>query len=105
MNGALNIHPKVAGFTISGAVAFIVLRVLGHYYAIDSELSEAVTFLFGALGGYLAPLAKEPPPVEATPAPDPVPVDVPVPIIIAKQAEQPPVILAPSVQNPPPAAA
>jgi len=55
MNGALNIHPKVAGGTLSGALALIVLWALSYWVVAPPEVAAAFTLLLGGIGGWLAP--------------------------------------------------
>lgn len=54
--GKLDFHPKVAGGTLAGAVALIVLYGLG--FALDNipyEVAGAVTLICATIGGYFAP--------------------------------------------------
>lgn len=65
MNGALNIHPKVAGGTLSGALALLIIWVLMLcHVAVPDVAAGALVVALSGLGGWLAP-AQIPVPVTA----------------------------------------
>jgi len=55
VNGSLNIHPKVAGGTLSGALALIILWALSYWVIVPPEVAAAFTLLLGSVGAWLAP--------------------------------------------------
>lgn len=62
MNGALEIHPKVAGGTLAGSLTLIVVWILGLFgVAVPLEIGMAFTLLFTFAGGWLAPASAAPP--------------------------------------------
>lgn len=56
MNGALNIHSKVAGGGLSGALALVILAVVGHWLTISPEVAAGITAIVGFVGSWLAPV-------------------------------------------------
>lgn len=66
MNGALNIHPKVAGMTLTGALSVLAVWILGlAHVQVDPVAAGALTVVIGAFGGWLAPILKrEQPPAQ-----------------------------------------
>lgn len=60
MNSALELHPKVAGGSLSGAVGLIVLWVLSLWHvSVTPEESGALVLVLGSVGAYFAPLLKK----------------------------------------------
>lgn len=60
MNSALELHPKVAGGGISGALALIILWVLALWHiTVPPEVAAAGTLILGSVGAYFSPLAKK----------------------------------------------
>lgn len=70
MNGALNIHPKVAGATISGSLGILVVWLLGQaHVTVGTTVAAAIVAVLAAVGGWLAPIADaEKAKLDATPA-------------------------------------
>jgi hypothetical protein len=61
VNGALNLHPKVAGGTLAGSLTLIVVWVLSLVHVIvPLEIGMAFTLLFTFVGGWLAPASAAP---------------------------------------------
>lgn len=57
-----NIHAKVKGGTVSGAVAVLVLWLLSTKVAVPTPASDAITVIIAALGGWLTPAREISPP-------------------------------------------
>jgi hypothetical protein len=56
MNGPLNIHPKVAGGSLSGALALIIIWVFSLVHIqVPVEVAAAMVLVFTFAGGWLAP--------------------------------------------------
>lgn len=56
MNGALQIHPKIAGASLSGALSLIVIYVLGRFnITVTPDVAGAISVIFSFAGGYLSP--------------------------------------------------
>jgi len=71
MNGALDIHPKVAGGTIAGAIAVLIVWILNLAgIPVPDVADAALVVILTALGGWLAPAGypQTNPPAPATPA-------------------------------------
>lgn len=62
MNGLLNIHPKVAGGSFSGALSLIVLWGLSYVVVVPTNVAAAFAVVLTGLGAYLAPVLKHDPP-------------------------------------------
>jgi hypothetical protein len=60
MSAPLDIHPKVAGGTLSGAVALIVLWALSYWIVVPPEVAAAFTLALASIGGWLAPAPAPP---------------------------------------------
>lgn len=57
MNGALNIHPKVVGSTLAGAIAVLIIWILGlEHITVPETAAGALVVLIGGIGGYLSPI-------------------------------------------------
>lgn len=69
MNGKLNLHPKVAGGTLSGALALIVLWGLSYALVVPPEVAAAFTLVLSFVGGWLAPTFANSPAALIDPAP------------------------------------
>ncbi len=62
MNGKLNLHPKVAGSGLTGALALIILWGVSYAITVPVEVGAAFTVVLSFVGGYFAPIiAKEQP--------------------------------------------
>lgn len=61
MNGALNLHPKVAGGSLAGALGILIdwIFTLTHVHA-TPPVSGAIVLLLCFLGGWLAPMVAPP---------------------------------------------
>lgn len=67
MNGALDIHPKVAGGALSGALAILIVWILSLIgVQVPDVAAAALATALAGFGGWLAPAGYSPPPV--TPA-------------------------------------
>jgi hypothetical protein len=55
MNGKLNLHQKVAGGGLSGALALIILWVLSYWVKVPVEVGSAFTLLLSFAGAWLSP--------------------------------------------------
>lgn len=56
MNGALEIHPKVAGGSLAGALALIIVWGLSlAHVAVPTEVGMAFTLVLAFAGGWAAP--------------------------------------------------
>lgn len=59
MNGPLDIHPKVAGMTLTGALGILAVWILGlAHVQVDPVAASALAVVVGAFGGWLAPILK-----------------------------------------------
>ena len=71
VKGALDIHPKVAGGTLAGALAILIVWILGlEGVAVPDVAAAALVTALSGLGGWLAPAgydAANPPAAAATP--------------------------------------
>jgi hypothetical protein len=66
MKGALDIHPKVAGGTLSGSLAVLIVWILSlRGIAVPDVAIGALVVFFTAVGGWLAPAGY---PASTTPA-------------------------------------
>lgn len=55
--GALDINPKVSGATLAGALAIVLVWILGAFDVdVPVEGGAAITTLLAATGGYLTPV-------------------------------------------------
>lgn len=61
MNGALTLHPKVAGGSLSACLALIVLWAISYYVAVPPEVAAAFTAALGFIGAWLSPARSVPP--------------------------------------------
>lgn len=61
MNSALTIHPKVASATLAGSLTAIVIYCLQRYANTDipPTVAAAITTIFAAVLGWLAPIADD----------------------------------------------
>jgi hypothetical protein len=66
MNGALTLHPKVAGGSLSACLALIVLWGVSYWVVVPPEVAAAFTAALAFVGGWLAPTLAPAPPA-ATP--------------------------------------
>lgn len=55
MQNALTLHPKVAGSSLGGALALIVLWALSLVVAVPPEPAAGLTVFLTFVGGWLAP--------------------------------------------------
>lgn len=56
MTNALQLHPKVTGGSLSGAVALIVIALLKHWNVhLDEVTASAITVVVGSVGAWLTP--------------------------------------------------
>jgi hypothetical protein len=71
MNGKLNLHPKVAGASLSGSLAILVVYVLSLVgIDVPTVASAALAVVLAGFGGWLAPAGYTPPALSvAEPAP------------------------------------
>jgi hypothetical protein len=78
MNGTLDVHPKVAGGTLAGAAALLIVWILSLcHVAVPDVAASALAVILGTLGGWLAPAGY--PPAQPEPAPQPEPALQPEP--------------------------
>lgn len=52
---ALTIHPKVAGSSLSGALAIVILWAISFAVDVPPEVAAAFTAILSFIGGWLAP--------------------------------------------------
>lgn len=58
VGNALQLHPKVAGGTLSGAVTICVLALLQHWnITVGDVTAGAITVIVTAVGGWLSPIS------------------------------------------------
>ena len=58
MGGALVLHPKVVGGSLSGACGVLCVWLLGlAHVGVDPIVASALTVVLGGFGAWLAPLA------------------------------------------------
>lgn len=55
MNGKLNLHPKVAGGSLSACLALIVLWAVSYWIVVPPEVAAAFTAALGFAGAWLSP--------------------------------------------------
>lgn len=56
MNGALDIHPKVAGGALASGIAILIVWILSLVgIAVPDVASAALVAVLGGIGGWLAP--------------------------------------------------
>jgi hypothetical protein len=60
MSGALAIHPKVAGGSLSGSVALIALWAASYWVIVPPEVAAAFAVVLGFVGGWLSPAQAAP---------------------------------------------
>lgn len=59
MNGALNVHPKVVGTSVSGSLGVLVVWLLGlAHVTVDPVVAAAMVGVLASLGGWLAPIVE-----------------------------------------------
>lgn len=57
MNGTLNIHPKVVGSTLAGALAVLVIWILSLWnVTVPETAAGALVVVLGGVGGWLSPV-------------------------------------------------
>jgi len=70
MNGNLDIHPKVAGSTLAGSVAILIIWILSLVGIPVPDVADgALVIVLTSLGGWLAPAGY--PPASPPAPPDP----------------------------------
>jgi hypothetical protein len=62
MANALDIHPKVAGGTISSALTLIIVWVASYWVTVPTEPAIALSVVLGFVGGWLTPPGPSPAP-------------------------------------------
>ena len=69
MNGKLDLHPKVVGSTLAGALTILIVYglSLGHI-TVPTVASAALTVVISGIGGWLAPVGY---PAQPTTTPEP----------------------------------
>lgn len=55
MDSSVDIHPKVAGASLSASLSLIVLWAISYWVDVPVEVAAAFTAVLGFAGGWLAP--------------------------------------------------
>jgi len=55
LSGSLNLHPKVAGGSLSACLALIILWAVSYWVMVPPEVAAAFTSALGFVGAWLSP--------------------------------------------------